>query len=484
MSSTKTQETKLPKWQEDFIREQILPRGIDIAETEYTPYEGELIAGMTPLQEQALSGFGGLDTGGQTYGEAIDVQRGLSGFAPGAMSAATAGPASTYGGATVADTSAYGGATISPIERARAAELGEVERMQGVGAVRSARAPGQIGVDTLARADFDPYLSPYTQNVIELGQQDIERQRQMASNTLGAQAEAAGAFGGSRQAVQEGVLAGEALRQAGALSAQQRQQAFTQALQSGQFDIGNVQQARALQSGQQMTAETLGQQAREAAAARDQAARAGNMAAANQFAQQQAQLEQQAVMANQAAANARAQAQAQLSQQAGLAAAQQAAARASQQAGLTQTAGLSNQAALNQAMQAEAARQQAANAANFQGQFQAAGIQSGAANAMAGLAGQQLQSELTGLGAQMSAGEQARALEQAQLQADYAMFQEQQAYPLSQLNAVLAAGSGIPAGLGTVSTRDPFGGLTAVGNLLGGFGSAGQGYTAMYGSRR
>jgi len=96
------------------------------------------------------------------------------------------------------------------------------------------------------------------------------------------------------------------------------------------------------------------------------------------------------------------------------------------------------------------------------------------------LAGQQLQSELAGLGAQMSAGEQARALEQAQLQADYAMFQEQQAYPLTQLNAVLAAGSGIPAGLGTVSTRDPFGGLTAVGNLLGGFGSAGQGYRAMW----
>jgi hypothetical protein len=142
---------------------------------------------------------------------------------------------------------------------------------------------------------------------------------------------------------------------------------------------------------------------------------------------------------------------------------------------LTQAAGLSNQAALNQAIQAEAARQQAANAANFQGQFQAAGIQSGAANAMAGLAGQQLQSELAGLGAQMSAGEQERALEQAQLQADYAMFQEQQAYPLSQLNALLAAGSGIPAGLGTSTTRDPFGGLSAFGSLLGGVGAVGRG---------
>jgi len=480
MSSTKTQETKLPQWQEDFIREQILPRGIEIAETEYTPYEGELIAGMTPLQEQALSGFGSLDTGGQTYEQAIGVQQDLSSFAPTAMGAASAGPAATYGGATVAETDAYGGATISPIERARSAQLGEVERMQGVGAVQSARAPGQIGVDTLAATDFGAYMSPYTQNVINRSLETLGGAQEQALNKLSAQATAARAFGGSRQGVAEAGTREAYGKQAADLVAGLSEKAFTQALQSGQFDIGNVQQARALSSGQQMTAETLGQQAREAGAARDQAARAGNMAAANQFAAQQAQLDQQATLANQSAFNARAQQQAQLTQQAGLAAADQAAARASQQAGLTQAAGLSNQAALNQAMQAEAARQQAANAANYQGQFQAAGIQGGAANAMAGLAGQQLQSELTGLGAQMSAGEQARALEQAQLQADYAMFQEQQAYPLSQLNAVLAAGSGVPANLGTVTTRDPFGGLTAVGNLLGGAGAGLQGYRAMY----
>ncbi len=480
MSSTKTQETKLPQWQEDFIREQILPRGIEIAETEYTPYEGELIAGMTPLQEQAMSGFGSLDTGGQTYEQAIGVQQDLSSFAPTAMGAASAGPAATYGGATVAETDAYGGATISPIERARSAQLGEVERMQGVGAVDAARAPGQIGVDTLAATDFGAYMSPYTQNVINRSLETLGGAQEQALNKLSAQATAARAFGGSRQGVAEAGTREAYGKQAADLVAGLSEKAFTQALQSGQFDIGNVQQARALSSGQQMTAETLGQQAREAGAARDQAARAGNMAAANQFAAQQAQLEQQATLANQSAFNARAQQQAQLTQQAGLAAAAQAAARASQQAGLTQTAGLSNQAALNQAMQAEAARQQAANAADYQGQFQAAGIQGGAANAMAGLAGQQLQSELTGLGAQMSAGEQQRALEQAQLQADYAMFQEQQAYPLSQLNAVLAAGSGVPAGLGTVTSHDPFGGLTAVGNLLGGAGSAGQGYRAMW----
>ena len=69
-------------------------------------------------------------------------------------------------------------------------------------------------------------------------------------------------------------------------------------MQSGRFDIGQTQAARTLASQQQFQASQLGQQAREAAAAREQAARAGNMAAANQFAQQQAQLEQAARQAN------------------------------------------------------------------------------------------------------------------------------------------------------------------------------------------
>jgi len=178
------------------------------------------------------------------------------------------------------------------------AQLGPAQTMQSVGAVQSAQAPGQIGVNQLASTNLDPYMSPYTQNVIDAGQADIERQRQMASNTLGAQAQSAGAFGGSRQAVQEGVLAGEALRQAGALSAQQRGQAFQNALQAGQFDIGQTQQARTLASNQQMQAGMLAQQAAESAAARQQAASAGNMQAANQFAIQQAQAEQAANQAN------------------------------------------------------------------------------------------------------------------------------------------------------------------------------------------
>lgn len=540
MGSTKTTEQKMPEFQQKFLEGTVIPFAEDFLATEYKPYEGERVAGFTPLQQQAMQGYGALSMGTPMYEQAGQTYSRLADFQMTPMQAATAGTPTTYGGATVADTAAYGGATvertagptsarigdiqtyggaeISPIERARAAQLAEAERMRSVGAVRAAQAPSEVSVDKLATTDISQYLSPYQQAVIEAGQEDIERQRQMASEKLAAQAQAAGAFGGSRQAVQEGILAGEATRQAAQLSAEQRQKAFETALESGRFDIGNVQQARTLASQQEMQAQQLGQQAREAAAQREQAARAGNMEAANRFAEQQAQLEQQATLANQSAYNARAQAQAQLTQQAGLAsmdalnartmqqaafeqqaamaaasqdaaraaqqagltqaaglqAAQQAAARAAQQAGLTQQAGLSSADALNAAAQAQAARDQAALAATFGGQFQAAGLQQAGAAGLLGTAGQQLQTQLAGLGAQMQAGEAGRMLDQARLDVPYQDYMNAMNYPLTQFGVLTGAAGAIPAGYGTTTTRT--GGL---GPVLGAVGSLGQTYAMM-----
>lgn len=180
----------------------------------------------------------------------------------------------------------------------QAATLGPVERMQAVGQVADINAPGQIDVNQLATTDFSAYMNPYNQQVVDLAGQDIERQRQMANNQLGAQASAAGAFGGSRQGVAESLTNAEFARQAAQTSAGLRQQGFQTALQSGQFDIGQTQAARTLGSQQEMQARTFNQQAAEAAANREQAARAGNMQAANAFALQQAQFEQAANQSN------------------------------------------------------------------------------------------------------------------------------------------------------------------------------------------
>lgn len=80
------------------------------------------------------------------------------------------------------------------------------------------------------------YMNPYTQNVIDRTQSDIERQRQMAINNMGAAATRANAFGGSRQGVAEGVTNAEFGRMAGNLIAPMRADAFNRSLDAAMAD--------------------------------------------------------------------------------------------------------------------------------------------------------------------------------------------------------------------------------------------------------
>lgn len=355
-------------------------------------------------------------------GQAQQTLTGLSQFQPTAMQAATAGP-----------TAIYSGATVAPSAQMQAPQLGQAATMQGVGSVQGAQAPSQIAVDQLRTIDIGEYMSPYTQQVIERGQADIERQRQLASQDLGASATAAKAFGGSRHGVAEGTLAGEYGRMGMDFAAQQRQRAFDQAQQAAQYDIGQTQAARTLASQQQFQASQLGQQAREMAAAREQAARAGNMQAANQFATQQAGLEQAAGLANMQALNA----------------------QRAQQAGLTQSAGLASMGALNTAAQQQAAREQAARAATYGGQFQGAGIQQGAAGGLAGLGrqmfgmGQDIQQQ------QAQQGLLQQGLQQALIDAAKGQYAGFTGAPAASLTAPLAALGAIPGQSTTTQTQTP-----------------------------
>jgi hypothetical protein len=113
-------------------------------------------------------------------------------------------------------------------------------------AARDITAPGAAplaqGASVLGR-DIQQYMSPYTQNVIEAGLSDIDRAAALRQQDIGAQATRARAFGGSRQAVQEGIAAGEAERERNRFIAEQRAQAFNQAMQAREADVGREQQA-------------------------------------------------------------------------------------------------------------------------------------------------------------------------------------------------------------------------------------------------
>ena len=134
-----------------------------------------------------------------------------------------------------------------------------------------------------AAGGIGTYMNPYTQQVIDTTMADLDRQRQMQQNQLGAQASAARAFGGSRQGIAEAETNRAFAQQGGQLAAQLRQQGFNTALGASQQDVANQMQAalanqaaggRATEFGQQLgfQGQTANQQAAMQAALANQAA--------------------------------------------------------------------------------------------------------------------------------------------------------------------------------------------------------------------
>lgn len=134
-----------------------------------------------------------------------------------------------------------------------------------------------------AAGGIGTYMNPYTQQVIDTTMADLDRQRQMQQNQLGAQASAARAFGGSRQGIAEAETNRAFAQQGGQLAAQLRQQGFNTALGASQQDVANQMQAalanqaaggRATEFGQQLgfQGQTANQQAAMQAALANQTA--------------------------------------------------------------------------------------------------------------------------------------------------------------------------------------------------------------------
>lgn len=89
-----------------------------------------------------------------------------------------------------------------------------------------------------AGPNIGQFMNPYTGMVTATTMQDLERQRQMQMNDIGAQATRANAFGGSRQGVAE-ALTNEAFARQGANTfANLNQQGFNTALNAAQGQQG------------------------------------------------------------------------------------------------------------------------------------------------------------------------------------------------------------------------------------------------------
>ena len=268
----------------------------------------------------------------------------------------------------------------------------------GYGAERLGFSPTvnsqNVQAGQIANTDLSAYMNPYEDQVVQSSLSDLDRARQMQQAQAGAQAGAAGAFGGSRQALLEAENNRNYFDQASRTASGLRQAGFQNAQNLGLSDIQTMMQANLANQGANLQADTL-------TANLAQQAGLANQSAANSAGQFGAQAANQAAMANQAAQNQ---------------ASQFGAASANQ-------ASLSNQNALNQAGQYGASAQNAALMANQAAANRASEFGASAAN-QADLVNAAASNRASEFGA--SAANQA-AQQAAQQQQQAAMFQAQAA---------------------------------------------------------
>ena len=154
--------------------------------------------------------------------------------------------------------------------QAGAGEAAQRARAQTAAAGRDLRSAGQMGRGTalqgIARLrgtgrEYDPssaskYMDPFNQNVIEAQQAEIARLGEQQKRDARSQQVTAGAFGGSRGAVQEAEIGRNVLQQQAKTGAELRSQGFQQAQQQAQQAFEQAQGRR--QQAAQLTGQ-LGQ---------------------------------------------------------------------------------------------------------------------------------------------------------------------------------------------------------------------------------
>lgn len=412
-SSQTVNQTNLPAWAQPYS-ERVLGQAEALTDTTQHPYEqytGQRVADFTPVQQQSFQNIQGMQPNAAT-GAGIDV------------AANAARQASQYGAYQPQqfgnqfqgqDFNSMGLGYLSTQNpnlqnfqmqgpqnvrgaQTQAAQLNTAPMFAGT----QFQGPQNVGAERVGTQDFtnpataQSYMNPYMQNVVDVQQREAQRQADIAKLGRNAQAVGAGAFGGSRQAIQNAEAARNLAIQKGDIQAQGLNAAYNQAQQAFQTD-----QARQLQA----------QQANQQAGLQ---AGLANQQMGYNTGLQNAQLGQQAGLANQALAGQYGLQQGQFNQAANL---------ANQQ--MRQQANLANQQmgynVGNTNLQALLGVQQLGSGQNLQSQ----------------LANQQAYGQMQGLGMQQNLAGNQQAMQNAQLAAQYGLAGQQAGEQSRQFGANL-----------------------------------------------
>jgi hypothetical protein len=201
--------TNLPKYLEPYVTD-IASRAQAESNREYTPYEGQRIAGFTPEQQQVQQNVVGLQQPGQ-FGQATDfaTQAGL-----GSLAAGNYDPASfSYQNVAAPNLQQYqmGTAQTSYAPGLQAFQMqgpGNVSAQQyaapTMGTARTGYNPNlqdyqMSGPEQFGQAQAQQYMSPYAQNVMDVQKREAITDAQKAQLMTNLGAARQGTYGGARQ---------------------------------------------------------------------------------------------------------------------------------------------------------------------------------------------------------------------------------------------------------------------------------------------
>ena len=102
-----------------------------------------------------------------------------------------------------------------------------------------AQSPSAVTAGQLSNTNLDPYMNPYTKDVINASLPIMQQNLALSQNQQQNQANSANAFGGSRQGIQQGVTQAQGALGMGQMAAGLNQANFTQAQAAASGDIAN-----------------------------------------------------------------------------------------------------------------------------------------------------------------------------------------------------------------------------------------------------
>jgi len=218
----------------------------------FVPYSANVrdyVAGFSPLQQQVqanaanlqmpgqfnqatgyanAAGQGGLDSAGQAYGYGnAGFQSGQQGQQMGVQGGGYYGNMGAQYGAQAADIGQMG---------LRAEQTGNQITNQARDYAAQQAAAGQQYANQMTNPSaVQQYMSPYQQAVTNIQLEGAQRQADIAANTRKSQAARAGAFGGSRQAIENAEANRALASQMDNIRAVGQQTAYDKAIQSMQY---------------------------------------------------------------------------------------------------------------------------------------------------------------------------------------------------------------------------------------------------------